>query len=136
LKTSNQRFFKGSTRNWKADSTGKGIYVDVEFNNPDGFDRTPLIFTSVYGTSAHCILTGIASINNPTTTGFRVYVHDVRGVQLKPRFTDSYKCELVRMAIEPPEPEKKYKRYQNDPRLRNRVKKTPFASEDSVEELI
>lgn len=140
LKTGGKRFITGSTRNWKADSTGKGIYVDVEFNNPEGFKRTPMIFTSVYGTSAHCILTGIASINNPTTKGFRVYVHDVRGVQITPSFADSYKWELVWMAVEPPEPEKKVQKKPKAPKAPKKIKKsrkkTTVASEDSVEELI
>ena len=59
--------------NYDNSCIGRGIYIDVDFSE-ENFKTVPMIFPTLTGTSGHWATTGVTSIYNLSTKGFRIYL--------------------------------------------------------------
>ncbi len=79
-----QQFFSGRTNKWidyPYSPQYTGIYVDVDISVLK-LKNTPLVFTTITGTTSHWETTGATSVYNMTKDGFRVYLRYSNGSAL------------------------------------------------------
>jgi ribosomal protein S11 len=76
-----------SADDWQYYSSS-GIYVDLDLSKC-GFRNTPVIVTSLHGTSSHWTSTGSSEIYNPTETGFRIYISTTSDIVSNKRYAKS-----------------------------------------------